>query len=84
MCDCGNKGNCQAQESELRRLRVKVKTLQRTTKDTELKKEYREQAIAIDTILEHIRESGWCITGEELRQIRNYIKGEQAKSNQRK
>ena len=81
MCNCGSGGNCQSQETELRKLRVSIKTLQRTTTDTELKKEYREQALAIDTILERIKESDWCITTEEVRQIRNYIRGEQAKSN---
>lgn len=82
MCDCNKvTGVCSEQVRELKRLRVEIKTLQRVSTNSVKKKEYRQKALDIETLIEHYSESKECPGREVITQVRNYVKNEQAESN---
>lgn len=82
MCGCqGNTGKCPEQIKQLERLKVKIKTLQRTTEDRSKRKEYREKYIHTENLINHYKESGECPEPNIINQIKNYTKNEQAKGN---
>lgn len=81
MCDCAGTGKCESQVKELNRFKVRIKTLQRTTKNGNKRKEYREKYISVESLISYYTTSEDCPSGREIEGIRNYIRNEQAKSN---